>query len=113
MMCAVMVSGQAVAPRPQGATASTATRPAGSPDASTYRAVIDKYCVTCHSGKQPSGNLSLAQLDLARLGDNAAIGEKIVRKLRAGLMPPTNMARPDSATRESLITWMESELDRA
>jgi mono/diheme cytochrome c family protein len=113
MMCAVMVSGQAVAPRQQATAASTATRPVGSPDASTYRAVIDKYCVTCHSGEKPSGNLSLAQLDLARLGDNASIGEKIVRKLRAGLMPPTNMARPDSATRESLISWMESELDRA
>jgi hypothetical protein len=55
----------------------------------------------------------LDQLDLAHLGDHAEIGEKVVRKLRAGMMPPTNMKRPDPATMESLIKWMENELDRS
>ncbi len=54
----------------------------------------------------------LDQLDLAHLGDHAEIGEKIVRKLRAGMMPPTNMKRPDPATMQALIEWMENELDR-
>src|SRR4030095_597348 len=47
----------------------------------------------------------------AHLSANAEIGEKVVRKLRAGMMPPINMKRPDPATMESLIKWMETELD--
>jgi hypothetical protein len=54
----------------------------------------------------------LDQLDLAHLSEHAEIGEKVVRKLRAGMMPPTNMKRPDPATMEALIKWMENELDR-
>ena len=54
----------------------------------------------------------LDKLDLARLGEQAQVGEKVVRKLRAGMMPPSGMPRPDPATRESLIGWLESELDR-
>ena len=57
--------------------------------------------------------MPLDKLDLAHLGDHAEIGEKVVRKLRAGMMPPTGMPRPDVATREAFITWMESELDRS
>src|SRR4051812_43510011 len=77
------------------------------------RAVIDQYCVPCHNQKLKTANLLLDQLDLTRLGDHADIGEKVVRKLRAGMMPPSGMPRPDPATRETLISWMESELDRS
>jgi hypothetical protein len=59
-----------------------------------------------------TANLLLDQLDLAHLSANAEVGEKVVRKLRAGMMPPINMKRPDSATMEALIKWMETELDR-
>ncbi len=52
-------------------------------------------------------------MDLAHLGDHAEIGEKVVRKLRAGMMPPTGMPRPDAAKREALVSWMESELDHS
>jgi hypothetical protein len=52
-------------------------------------------------------------VDLTRLGEHAEIGETIVRKLRAGMMPPTGAPRPDAATMESLVSWMESELDRS
>jgi hypothetical protein len=78
------------------------------------RGVIDQYCVTCHNARLKTGGLVLDadQLDLARLASNAEMGEKIVRKLRAGLMPPTSVRRPDSATMESLIRWMENEIDR-
>ena len=77
------------------------------------RALVDKYCVTCHNGKAMTGNLALDKLDIAHLGDHAEIGEKVVRKLRAGMMPPTGMPRPDRATTDRLITWMEGELDRS
>jgi cytochrome c551/c552 len=85
---------------------------AATPDAAAERALVDQYCVTCHNARLKTAGLLLDQLDLAHLGDHAEIGEKVVRKLRAGMMPPTGMRRPDPATRELLITWMENELDR-
>src|SRR6516162_7498477 len=81
-------------------------------DVATQRAVVDKYCVVCHNQKLKTANLLLDQLDLARLGDHAEIGEKVVRKLRAGVMPPTGMPRPNPAALESLVTGLENELDR-
>jgi mono/diheme cytochrome c family protein len=81
--------------------------------AATERAVIDQYCVSCHNNKLKTGNLALDQLDLTHLGDHAEIGEKVIRKLRAGMMPPAGMPRPDVAKRDELITWMESELDHS
>jgi hypothetical protein len=77
------------------------------------RAVIDQYCVGCHNGNLKTAGLMLDQLDLSHLGQHAEIGEKVVRKLRAGMMPPSGMPRPDAAARESLIRWMETELDRS
>src|SRR5437899_10077334 len=77
------------------------------------RAVLDQYCVTCHNQKLKTANLLLDQLDLAHLGDHAEVGKKVIRKLRAGMMPPTGMRRPDPATLQSLIRWMENELDRS
>jgi hypothetical protein len=82
-------------------------------DVSAQRALIDEYCVVCHNKTAKTANLMLDQLDLAHLGDHAEIGEKVVRKLRAGMMPPTGMPRPDAAEREALIAWMEKELDRS
>ena len=77
------------------------------------RKVMDQYCISCHNTKLKTANLLLDELDLAHLGEHAATGEKVVRKLRAGLMPPTGMPRPDPATLESMIQWMETELDRS
>jgi mono/diheme cytochrome c family protein len=110
-MPVAFVAGQstrtAQAPKP----AATPVKAQG-PDVATQRAVVDKYCVSCHNADLKTGNLALDQLDLAHLGDHAETGEKVVRKLRAGMMPPTGMPRPDPAAREALITWMEGELDR-
>jgi hypothetical protein len=76
------------------------------------RKLLDQYCVTCHNAKAKTANLLLDQLDLANLDEHVDVAEKVVRKLRAGLMPPTGVVRPDAATMESLIRWMEDELDR-
>ena len=97
----------APAPAPQAAAAVPA---ALSPGAATQRAVLDKYCVTCHNERLNTANLKLDKLDLAHL--DRATGEKVVRKLRAGVMPPSGMPRPDPDTRETLIGWFEGELDR-
>lgn len=82
------------------------------------RAVLDKYCVTCHSQRAKAAGLDAAQrltlddFDLSKIAEHPEVGEKIVRRLRAGLMPPTNRPRPDPQTMASLIAWMENELDR-
>src|SRR5579863_8504880 len=96
----------------QSAPAPLAKLDATRSDATTERAVLDKYCVVCHNAKLKTANLLLDQLDLAHLGAHAEIGEKVVRKLRAGMMPPTGMPQPDQATREALISYLEKELDR-
>jgi hypothetical protein len=102
-----VVSAQSTAPTSQGKPAITAA------DAAGQRAIVNQYCVTCHNARLKTANLLLDQLDLADLGAHPDIGEKVVRKLRAGLMPPTNNRRPDPATMESLIRGMEGTLDRA
>ncbi len=82
------------------------------PDTGVPRKLLDQYCVTCHNEKTKTANLLLDQLDLSNLDEHVDIAEKVVRKLRAGLMPPTGVKRPDPATMETLIRWMEDELDR-
>jgi hypothetical protein len=80
--------------------------------AASSRALVDKYCVTCHSTRAKTANLMLDQLDLTQLASHAEIGEKVVRKVRAGLMPPTGMPRPSDAELAGMIAFMETELDR-
>jgi hypothetical protein len=78
-----------------------------------YRAVLDKYCVTCHNQRLRTGGLSLDNIDLAKVPANAEIWEKVIRKLRSGTMPPSGMPRPDPATYNSLAGWLESQMDQA
>jgi hypothetical protein len=73
---------------------------------------MDKYCVTCHNARTKTANLMLDQLDLEHLADHAEIGETVVRKVRAGLMPPTNMPHPAPAEMAAMIQFMEGDLDR-
>src|SRR5438874_1701971 len=77
------------------------------------RAVLDQYCVTCHNQKLKTAGLSLDKMDPARVSADAEAWEKVVRKLRAGMMPPQGMPRPDPAAYEALTTALETELDRA
>jgi len=79
----------------------------------TQRALLDRYCVTCHSDKLRTGGLSLQTLDLAKVPDNAETWEKVIRKLRVGAMPPQGMPRPDKASIDQLASFLEGALDRA
>ena len=82
-------------------------------DATRERAVLDEYCVGCHNQKLMSGGLRLDNLDVADIGNHAEVGEKIVRKLRAGVMPPPDVKRPDKATYEFLAGSLEKRLDQS
>ena len=97
-----LLSGQS----PQPAPAKAAT------GAAAQKAVIDRYCVGCHNARTKTANLFLDQFDLSKITEHADTGELLVRKLRAGIMPPTGMPRPDAAAMDSLISYMETELDK-
>jgi mono/diheme cytochrome c family protein len=101
-------------------------QPAPGSDTAAYRALLDQYCVTCHSETLVAGTgaassplvsqlravgLTLDTLDLDKIGDGAAHWEQVVRKLRAGLMPPAGRPRPDNATLDGFRAWLETQLD--
>jgi hypothetical protein len=90
---------------------------AGSPQAqSPHRAVLEKYCITCHSQAAKDKGLvpvALDKLDMTHIGNDAEIWEKVVRKVNAGVMPPPGAPRPSPAASESLTSWLTGELDRA
>ena len=104
----------AARPRPAPIVASPAATPAANTgNQAATRALLDQYCVTCHNARVKTANLLLDQLDLARLGDHVDVAETLVRKVRAGLMPPPSAKRPERAALQAMITWMEGELDRS
>jgi Protein of unknown function (DUF1592)/Protein of unknown function (DUF1588)/Protein of unknown function (DUF1585)/Protein of unknown function (DUF1587)/Protein of unknown function (DUF1595)/Planctomycete cytochrome C len=75
------------------------------------RAIVGRYCLTCHSVRAKSGNFVLEGLDPARAGDNVEAWEKVVRKLRGGLMPPPGRPRPDAAASDTFRSALEHTLD--
>lgn len=75
--------------------------------------VIEQYCGSCHNNDDLKGDLSLDNFKAATAGDHAEIAEKVVRKLRAGMMPPAGFDQPDEATRTALFTALEATLDKA
>ncbi len=77
------------------------------------RALLDKYCVTCHNQRAKTANLTFDLMDLSHVSNDAAIWERAVRKLRGGMMPPPGMPRPDAAAVDSFVTWLEDSLDQA
>jgi hypothetical protein len=103
-------TGQSAANANPPAAGAAATSPVSNEQA---RALLDKYCVTCHSDRLKTANLSLQALDLAKVADNAEVWEKVIRKLRAGVMPPPDVPRPPLPEYEALRDWLETEIDRA
>ena len=81
--------------------------------ASTYRAVLDRYCVTCHNTSLRTAHLTLDTVDIHDLGADAPVWEKVVRKLRTREMPPPRRPRPAPETYEAFASWLEGGLDRA
>lgn len=95
---------------PKGAAPSAPK--AAAPTAAAQRALLDQYCVTCHNDKVKRANLTLEKLDLSTVDDHAELWEKVIRKMRAGVMPPPGMRRPPLNEYEGLLDWLETEIDR-
>ena len=81
--------------------------------ASPHRALLKRYCVVCHNETLRTAELMLDKAEVEDVSKEAEVWERVVRKLRAGAMPPVGMPRPDKPTLDSLITYLETELDRA
>jgi hypothetical protein len=86
-------------------------RPAAAVD--QYRAVLDQYCVSCHNERLKTGDLRLDDLNLENVPADAAVWEKVILKLRMGMMPPAGARRPDQATYDGMVSWLETTIDRA
>jgi cytochrome c551/c552 len=77
------------------------------------QALLNQYCIGCHNEKTKTAGLMLDKMDLSHPGQDPETWEKVVRKVRAGMMPPAGMPRPDRATLDSWTAKLETELDRA
>src|SRR5262245_33080314 len=105
MLSAVfVVYGQTAGPPAQSANS-------GADLTAAQRALVTQYCFTCHGEKAKAAGmdsalkLNIEKLDIGHVEKNPEEWERIVRKLRAGMMPPLNMRRPDPATFNGFITW--------
>ncbi len=86
---------------------------AGVLPAQTQRALLDKYCVTCHNSKTKIAGLTLDTMDLSNVATNAETWEKVIKKLRTGAMPPLGMPKPDKAAVDEFLTSLEASIDKA
>src|SRR4030095_295804 len=77
------------------------------------RRLLNQYCVTCHNEKLKTGDLMLDNRDLEHVGAQAETWEKVARKVRAGLMPPSGAPRPPRAALAAFAEAVEQDLDRA
>src|SRR5262249_51336621 len=77
------------------------------------RQFLDRYCATCHNDRLKTGGLSMDRVDVSRPDAQAEVWEKVIRKLRTGVMPPSNMLQPPNAERVAMATWLETSLDAA
>jgi hypothetical protein len=77
------------------------------------RALLSRYCVTCHNAALKTGGLVLDPAALPRASEQPELWEKVVRKLRAGMMPPAGRPRPDRTAHDGFLTRLEGTLDRA
>jgi hypothetical protein len=75
--------------------------------------LVSQYCTGCHNDQTKAGGLSLTGFDSTRVVENAEVAEKMIRKLRAGMMPPPQARRPDSAAVNSFVEALELRIDQA
>jgi len=75
--------------------------------------VLKRYCGACHNAKTPKGNMSLDEYTVETATDNLEQSEKIIRKLRADIMPPPGSRRPGGDTLELLVSTLENTIDKS
>src|SRR5689334_11152845 len=103
---------QATSP-PAPRTASAPAQTAATTAPVDTRAIVNTYCVSCHNQRTKTAGLALDSADLSDIPAHADVWEKVVVKVRAGMMPPPGMPRPDDAARRAMVTSLTGTLDRA
>jgi hypothetical protein len=75
--------------------------------------LVAQNCASCHSERMKAGQLVLAGFDAATIADRPDVAEKMIRKLRTGMMPPPGARRPDAATTKAFLDALETKMDAA
>ena len=103
---------QTTAPRPARDRRPRARRPRrGTMVAAEQTRVVTTYCATCHNERGKAGGLSLASFDAMKAHEQPEVIEKMIRKLRAGMMPPPGAKRPEAAQIDQLAAALEARMD--
>jgi Protein of unknown function (DUF1592)/Protein of unknown function (DUF1588)/Protein of unknown function (DUF1585)/Protein of unknown function (DUF1587)/Protein of unknown function (DUF1595)/Planctomycete cytochrome C len=79
----------------------------------THTALLNQYCVSCHNSKAKIAGLTLDTADLNNVPAHAEMWEKVIKKLRAGAMPPLGMPKPEKAKVDAFASFLETSIDRA
>ena len=82
-------------------------------DAGRMQQITNTYCLSCHNDTLATAEFSLQSIDFTKAAEHAEALEKVVKKLRAHMMPPSGMPRPAFETYQLMTDWLESELDAA
>ena len=85
--------------------------PAAASTVEAQRAFVQSYCAGCHNDRVKSGGFSWTRLDVAHPDRNAKRAEEVIRKVRAGLMPPAGARRPEPALLTEFSTALGTRLD--
>jgi mono/diheme cytochrome c family protein len=80
--------------------------------AAAHLATVKQYCVGCHSDRAKTAGVTFEGMTAASIAQNPELYEKAVRKLRGRVMPPPNSKQPEGKAVDSLITWLETSLDK-
>jgi hypothetical protein len=79
----------------------------------SQRDLVNQYCAGCHNDRLKSGGFSWTTVDLAHPEQNAAQMERVIRKVRAGMMPPAGARRPDANTLKAFASGIETRIDES
>ena len=110
MVCGLTAVAVALVAQP-GATVAPPQAPAAATSVDAQRAFVQQYCTGCHNERVKSGGYSWTELDVARPDHNPKRTEDVIRKVRAGLMPPAGARRPDAAVLTEFSTALGTRLD--
>jgi len=82
-------------------------------DSHAQQTFLDQYCIECHNASDWAGGVAFDLMSLAELDHDGAVWEEVIRKLRAGLMPPEGNPRPSREVLDGMVDWLGTGLDLA
>jgi hypothetical protein len=107
----VVVSSDAQVPDPQKQTAPASASTVPPPIPPLDNSVPSQYCVGCHNQRAKTAGLMLDSMDYGNIGKDAETWEKVIRKIKTGMMPPAGARRPERATLDAFASGIEKRLD--